>query len=1773
MKFQQLVSNNNNNNTNFLSLGSVSDYQETDVSNPKFFRKQKYQKNKGARSRESEKSYSHLQYDQGRVISELKRLRKIYGNSNPPEIVELATTLSYIKNRKHKQHLVAHASLPQYGVRLLDQLQSFIKLAQLARDQISEGTLAFLLDLFTALANIFMNPTWTSVMLNLSTLFAKYFPTSYVEYAIEYVRQLFGGLVAQSSGESFAKTLKGMFDLSDSFLNSSLWSNLGEFFVKIATMWSSVTDIVSYETLDTETILAKFSLVKKSILSSKDVIDMAFKSFEFVMANWENIVTGNWSELPIPTDKAQSFETEVRKLEGAFKFAISGREYELETSYGMDLKSFEYRLNKAINTAKNLQAVCSSKAQKMAISNFSRILYSLQSQWFDRLAEAPEKEEPFGIKFAGGSSTGKSFLTTLVSNTMLNAYGFDPAEKGQTVNADIEERYESTVMPTHKIIVCDDVANAKDSKPNYNRVLNYVNTVPRPLEKAEAGDKGRFYPGNVGLIVNTNVDDLNVLKHSNSGESILRRFRLHVDVAIREEFRNTFGGIIDLEEIRNDVHELTLKRFDCIEDGEVRWNVIPRSEWVGDDSVDHDLASFLAFLAKDIAAHKARADRKKEQKLAENFAFCEECGIPESMCRCVMHKDAPTDPNVPQDLVAEVGSLFDVLPTDQLIHLRLALSGCYHSGWTLIKSMSFKVMLYRQRRKIYQRLCFVLLLPFLHLFVGRDLTFVAVFIVALTTYQFWVGLNRELDDKINRRRDQLSSVCETVSQHMERNVLKYFTVGASFYALYRLYNTLKPIVMSSQDATTYMRPSAVIFDQQIDAPKGVLKTQDERNYKEGYSRIPPRMSMVSKTTDSSKLEEMLSKRLRVVTIKTELGILQTVNGMMVSGNVILVPNHLIPSIGKFDIETSTSPMIPSASTKDQNIVSSMVYRLPERDMCLIQLPSAPAGAPLKNFFADEEPNFLSKGTVLLHRRQDGTMVRSRQAISPLYNDNGERRVSYRGSDVKPGFFYGQKVCNKTLEIVNPYQCNLEFNSFSGLCGSPYIDCSKGIIYGFHVAGDSTPDTYGVLNIITRKMLDRGIEQLSQTSHSMVTHSAAEVRVDTYNQPYTIVDAPPLYTREDGTQGNSIVTYLGRVLHDGQELASRARTPYIPTPFKDVEINLGKSKHMPPTKPNKVEKAMKTLNKLTNPVQHYQHDILERAVTDYRNQTVSVVRANKEELHSILRIYTQEEAMDGTGDGIMSGLPNATSAGFPINKSKMKCLVRDPMDESLPTIPRQFNKDFDIQSEIDRTLNAWSEGLRSETIYKASSKVNELLPNAKAADKVRKFYGSPFANFVASRMALGGVPEFMRRYWRDTECLVGVNPTSLEWQEFHDFLTAYSDKNMIAGDFAGFDTRMAAQITTCAASIIVSWYEEAGCSEDEIALIKGALSDIVHPNILFEGDLYRFANGNPSGNMITVQLNSVCNSLMMRYVYYAMNPHVPISFSENVRLGTYGDDNAMSVKPGCGWFNHTSCQAEFAKLDIEYTMADKETKSVPYIPIAQINFLKRGFRFSPELGKIVAPIEEDSILKKFHYVKKLSECPLSFEEQFGAYTDGAFREAYLHGEEYYNQFQKRIIKIIEANDSLRGQVNIISFSEMTKVLKSDYDESYFYKPKRLYAELSITEGDEIRVENQGLSLPDDQVRLIEQKVKTARPSPTIMIIKMLLTIGACSFVSAEFRNWFYWRGGRARLLRRLSEFYDELQNLYDEKIDSAYELDGINGIMEELGVPFVVRRFLTSRLSV
>nr|WPR18351.1 MAG: RNA-dependent RNA polymerase [Chemarfal virus 173] len=148
---------------------------------------------------------------------------------------------------------------------------------------------------------------------------------------------------------------------------------------------------------------------------------------------------------------------------------------------------------------------------------------------------------------------------------------------------------------------------------------------------------------------------------------------------------------------------------------------------------------------------------------------------------------------------------------------------------------------------------------------------------------------------------------------------------------------------------------------------------------------------------------------------------------------------------------------------------------------------------------------------------------------------------------------------------------------------------------------------------------------------------------------------------------------------------------------------------------------------------------------------------------------------------------------------------------------------------------------------------------------------------------------------------------------------------------------------------------------------------------------------------------------MRYCYTLLNPDNNCQgFKENVSLMTYGDDNVMGVRESIPWFNHTAIQTELAKIGVEYTMADKESESVPYINISDVTFLKRAWRWDEDVKAWLAPLEEASIQKSL--TVWVPSGTINKWEQMIQVMNSASNEYFFYGRKKHNEMRSIFLKM-------------------------------------------------------------------------------------------------------------------------------------------------------------------
>jgi len=389
---------------------------------------------------------------------------------------------------------------------------------------------------------------------------------------------------------------------------------------------------------------------------------------------------------------------------------------------------------------------------------------------------------------------------------------------------------------------------------------------------------------------------------------------------------------------------------------------------------------------------------------------------------------------------------------------------------------------------------------------------------------------------------------------------------------------------------------------------------------------------------------------------------------------------------------------------------------------------------------------------------------------------------------------------------------------------------------------------------------------------------------------------------------------------------------------------------------------------------------------------------------LIEIYDDETALNGA-DGIrgVTSMNRNTSNGFPHYGIKRKFMVERPEDPSK----------VDFAPEMLELVRMYEDkarrGIKPNCVYSSAFK-DEVRPIQKILDKKTRafFVGSTPAVHVGRKYFLW-LNRLVQKYQYVFKCAMGINANSTEWTQLRLYLTQFGLDKLVAGDFKDFDaTQMASALYWC---FWITWNmaEQAGWNDSELLAMKAISMDIIHAIYLFNGDLVDFMGNNPSGQILTTIINSFWNVMMLMFVYKKLNPEHEIqTFWSNVAVMTYGDDNIMGVSDHAPWFNHTAIADAFEEVNVGYTMADKEAKSVPYIHINECNFLKRTWTWSIDQRVWLAQLEEQSIMKSLLFV--IPSNAIDIPDQMCAVLHSAALEYWNYGPDVYYEKCKLFINI-------------------------------------------------------------------------------------------------------------------------------------------------------------------
>jgi hypothetical protein len=813
----------------------------------------------------------------------------------------------------------------------------------------------------------------------------------------------------------------------------------------------------------------------------------------------------------------------------------------------------------------------------------------------------------------------------------------------------------------------------------------------------------------------------------------------------------------------------------------------------------------------------------------------------------------------------------------------------------------------------------------------------------------------------------LRDACDKADGRFAMKALGAFASIALFYALYRRWQktvsqAAAPIALKKE----YEGEIRKEFWSPKDEPEVIQRTHVER----------------STTIDD--IQSTVSKRLSHIRVLKD-GVWYGNDVFPLKGNVWILPNHAVPADKSQAVVTR-----PGGHTNKCVVSASCCYHIPNTDLALWYAPELGEVKDCTRFF----PEKYVKNRTYTFRRVFVTHEGEVQVSSLLSGALDRINTTEGGAFDCIRYVYDEETqkgtCMATL-----------------VGGAP-----TGIITGFHLAGSGRKAGAGIL---TQPQIAEAMEQLNQKPHIMTSHSQVSMPEEILG-----VNFGPLSDPHPKSAVNSVEN-VGHMRVYGQHTLPRAahHSNVVPSKFSEdiAEVCDLPRVHDKPYNMSSPKHWEDDIAKKTDIAYDFDDKLIAKAVIDYQTTILSGLKSTDYEKVGKLPDDVIIAGMDGVKG--VNAINFKSSLGFPESGPKTQFI--EVSGRVVPGISVARDVDPKYWEEVARMERELLAGNRINTVFKGSLKDE---PTKMTKTKVRVFAGCNLAFTMLVRKYFLTLSKLMMDNKELFECAVGVNVEGPEWEDLYNHIVKFGKDRIVAGDYASFDGRMSSKFMLAAFKVLINIAKKSGnYDEDDIMIMRGIASEICNPIYDFNGVLVELFGSNPSGHPLTVVINSIVNSLYVRYCYYSLGEkrnwvglkrNLPL-FRTVVALMTYGDDNIMSVKKGFDWFNHTALAQEFAKVGITYTMADKEAESIPFIGVDDASFLKNFFWFDEECSHIRSRIELGSIQKMLH-AHLLSNALRPDEQAINGMVD-AMDKWFGYGREEYDMRRDQLLEVARRNNAV------------------------------------------------------------------------------------------------------------------------------------------------------------
>jgi len=325
---------------------------------------------------------------------------------------------------------------------------------------------------------------------------------------------------------------------------------------------------------------------------------------------------------------------------------------------------------------------------------------------------------------------------------------------------------------------------------------------------------------------------------------------------------------------------------------------------------------------------------------------------------------------------------------------------------------------------------------------------------------------------------------------------------------------------------------------------------------------------------------------------------------------------------------------------------------------------------------------------------------------------------------------------------------------------------------------------------------------------------------------------------------------------------------------------------------------------------------------------------------------------------------------------------------------------EVKFDIARLIDLIRKGILPVVLLDFSPK-DEVRPKEKIDRfKIRLFSVMDFHLNIVCRMFCMPIITYLLGLPFLSECFGQMNAGSREWTNLANYLIAKGGL-VFDMDFSSFDTSHHSLAFEAVAKVFYLVALRLHYEQWEAEFVYHMVLVLKVQLLRYLTDYVIKTKGLPSGYVLTLILNSIVNSLLMRMAFEVLVGLSMKEFKKHVHAATVGDDNASGVSAEVSErYNMLTIAPLYKSWGYVATPASKSGALQKFLSLSDLTFLKRRFLFDAELGFYMAPIECDSIYKALCF--ESMEKGVSSAQRLVDVAANCQRESFLHGKKFFDE---------------------------------------------------------------------------------------------------------------------------------------------------------------------------